>query len=83
MDEVHRRSQDFWVGVGANHTQWRHQKFSNGRDFLWDKDTVMEDQKPGCGLSCNLDFAKDKDLNQKFKRFPKLSELGDVVSKLV
>ena len=43
----------------------------------------MEDQKSGPGLSYNLEFAKGKDLNQKLKRFPKLSKLGDVVSKLV
>ena len=42
----------------------------------------MEDQKSGPGLSCNLDFAQGKDLNQKLKRFPKLSKFGDVVSKL-
>ena len=44
----------------------------------------MEDQKPGPGLTCNLGFClKKKDLNLKFKRFPKLSWLGDVLSKLV
>ena len=42
-----------------------------------------EDQKSDPGLACNLNFAKEKDLNQKFKKFPKLSKLGDVVSKLV
>ena len=30
----------------------------------------------GLGLACNLDFAEGKDLNQKLKRFPKLSKLG-------
>ena len=43
----------------------------------------MENQKPGRGLACKLDFAKGKDLNQKLKRFPKLLKLGDLVSKLV
>ena len=42
----------------------------------------MEGEKPGPGLACNLDFAKRKDFNQKLKRFPKLSKLGDVISKL-
>ena len=35
------------------------------------------------GLASNLDFAKGKGLEPKFKKFPKLSEPGDVVSKLV
>ena len=42
----------------------------------------MEDQKSGIGLTCNLDFAKGKGLEPKVKKFPKLSKLGDVVSKL-
>ena len=43
----------------------------------------MEDQKSGPGLACNLDFATGKCLEPKVKNFPKLSKLGDVVSKLV
>ena len=46
----------------------------------------MEDQKLGPGLACSLGFAKEKKLwnfNLKFKKFPKLSQLGDMVSKLV
>ena len=52
-------------------------KFFEKRDFLRDKDTL------GPGLACNLGFAKKKDLNQKLRRFSKLSKLGHVVSKLV
>ena len=37
----------------------------------------------GPGLACNLGFAKEKGLDSKLKRFPKLSKLEDVVSKLV
>ena len=43
----------------------------------------MEDQKPVPGLACNMGFAKEKGLEPKVKKFPKLAELGDVVSKLV
>ena len=43
----------------------------------------MEDQKPGLGSACNLDFAKERRLEPKVKRFPKLAKFGDVVSKLV
>ena len=43
----------------------------------------MEDQKLGPGLTCNLDFAKEKGLEPNLKRFPKLSNLGDMVSKLI
>ena len=43
----------------------------------------MEDQESGPALACKLDFAEGKDLKQKSKNFPKLSKLGDVVSKLV
>ena len=39
----------------------------------------MADQKLGPRLACNLHFAKGKDLNQKLKKFPKLSKLGYVV----
>ena len=47
------------------------------------KEGRMEDQKPGLGMACNLDFAKEKDSNQNFKRFRKFSKLGDVVAKPV
>ena len=40
-------------------------------------------EQPGPGLAWNLDFAKVGGFEPKVKRFPKLSELGDVVSKLV
>ena len=43
----------------------------------------MEDQKPRPGLHVTWILLKRKDLNLKLKRFPKLSKLGDVVSKLV
>ena len=42
----------------------------------------MEDQKPRPGLARNQNVAKGEDLNQKLK-FPKISQLGDVVSKQV
>ena len=45
----------------------------------------MEDQKSGSGAACrpNLDFAEGKGLEPKsLKKFPKLSKLEDVVSKL-
>ena len=32
----------------------------------------MEDQKLGAGLACNLDFAKEKGLEQKVKYFSKI-----------
>ena len=40
----------------------------------------MEDQKSGPGLACNLDFAKEKGLERKVMKFPKMSKLEDVVS---
>ena len=43
----------------------------------------MEHQKSWSGLACNQILLKGKDLNLKFKKFQKLSKLGDVVSKLV
>ena len=51
--------------------------------FTGQKYRRMEDQKLAPGLACNLCFAEEKELNLKFKRFPKLSEFGDVASKLV
>ena len=83
----HRRSQDFWLGNGgggnAIHVQWRHQKFSKGGIFMGQRYRKMEGQKPGpmC-VAHNYDFAKGEDLqfNQKSRSFPKMSELGDVVS---
>ena len=58
--------------------------FFKKRDFLQNKDTVeWRFKKPGPGLACNLGFAKEKGLELKVKRFPKLSNLGDVVRKLV
>ena len=44
---------------------------------------AMKDQKARPGLTCNMGFAKEKGLQPKFKRFSKLSTLGDVVSKPV
>ena len=43
----------------------------------------MEDQKLEPGLACTLNLLTRKELNQKVKRFPNLSKLGDIVSKLV
>ena len=34
----------------------------------------MEDQKPGPGLACNLDFAKSEGLEPKVEKVPKLSK---------
>ena len=36
----------------------------------------MENQKLGPGLACNLDFAKGKYLNHKFKIFSKIVLVG-------
>ena len=55
--------------------------FLKERLFTGQRYRRMEDQKPGPGLACNLGFAKEKDLNLKLKRFPKLSKLEDVVRK--
>ena len=43
----------------------------------------MENQKPVLSWHVTWILLKKKDLNLKLKRFPKLSKLGDVVSKLV
>ena len=32
----------------------------------------MEDQKPGPGLACNLDFAEEKGLEPKVKKISKI-----------
>ena len=62
----------------------RSSKIFKKRGLLLDKDIVDGGSETGAWLSCNciLDVAKEKDFNQKLKRFPKLSKLGDIVSKL-
>ena len=40
-------------------------------------------QNRGLGWHVIWILLKGKDLNQNFKKFPKLSKLGDVVSKIV
>ena len=59
-------------------------KFFKKSDFLWDKDIVKRRiRSGGLGWHVTRILLKGKDLNQKFKNFPKLSKLADVVSKLV
>ena len=36
----------------------------------------MEDQKPGPGLACNLDFTKEQGLEPKVKKVSKIVEIG-------
>ena len=59
-------------------------KFFEKKKFLRDKD-IAECRIKSRGLGWHVTWVllRKKDLNQKLKRFPKLSELGDVVSKLV
>ena len=75
----------FGSGEGPGHKSYsmNSTKFLNKKGrFIGQRFRRMEDQKPGPWLACNLGFAKE-DLNQKLKRFRKLSKLGDVVNKLV
>ena len=51
--------------------------------FMGQRYRRMEDQNPEPGSACSLGFAEKKDFSLKLKRFPKLSKLGHVVSKLV
>ena len=57
-------------------------KFFEKRNFLRHKD-IVEWRIKSRNLGWHLGFAKEKDLNLKFKRFTKLSELEDMMSKLV
>ena len=59
-------------------------KFFEKRNYLQDKDTVeWRIKSRGMGWHVIWVLLKKKDLNLRLKRFPKLSDLGDVVSKLV
>ena len=40
--------------------------------FMGQRYSRMEDQKPGPGLACNLDFAKEKKLEPKVKKISKI-----------
>ena len=80
---VHRRSQDFGLGVGQtkNLMQWSHQKFSK-EEFLWVKD-IVEWKIRSRGLVWHLteSFLKREGLNQKLQM--KISNWETCVSKLV
>ena len=43
----------------------------------------MKTKKRWAALARNHDFAKGEDLNQKLQSFPKMSKVGNVMSKLV
>ena len=59
-------------------------KFFEKRNFLRDTDTVeWRIRSRGMGWHVTWVLLKKKDLNLNLKRFPKLSELGDLVSKLI
>ena len=58
--------------------------FFEKKDFLWDKDIIeWRIRSWGLGWYGTWSLLKDEALNQKLKRFSKLSKLGDVVSKPV
>ena len=71
-----------WKGGKSNHKShvMTSTKFFEEELFTGQKYRGMEDRKPGPGLACNLGFDKEKGLELKVK---KMSELEDVVSKLV
>ena len=48
--------------------------------FMGQRYRRMEDQNPGPGLVCNLDFAQEKGLEPKVKKTPKLYKRRNVVS---
>ena len=92
INEVHKRSQDFWLGGEVkpkSHVMTLLNFFE--KNFFFEKRRIfsgqryrrMEGQKRRPGLAYSLGFAKEKGLEPKLKRFPKLSKLEDVVSKLV
>ena len=59
-------------------------KFFEKRDFLLDKDTVERRIRSRClGWHVTWVLLNKKGLEPKLKRFPKLSKLGDMLSKLV
>ena len=74
---------EFLIGVvGQTVNLWR-SKFFEKKDFFGYKDIVKWMIKSwGLGWHVIWILLKGKNLNQKFKFFPKL-KLGDVVSKLV
>ena len=76
-----------WGGGGrSNHKSYvmTSTKFFEKRNFLRDKYTVeWRIRSRGLGWHVTWVLLKKKDVNLKLNRFPKLSALGDVVSKLV
>ena len=75
IDEVYRRSQDFWLGRKAKPQITRNDVIKNFHKeelFMGQSCRRMVDQKSGPRLACNLDFAKEKELEPKDKKISKI-----------
>ena len=79
IDEIHRRSQDFWLGGKTKPQITRNDVFKVFRKkglFTGQRCRRMEDQKLEPGLACNLGFAKEKGLKPKVKKISKIVLVG-------